>query len=189
MRKQILFLLLLFLVTNCKSRQTQKSASEVNITTTQEGSTNESLTDKSTEKKNTEASKEGVKESSSVVLTNGMKLTPVDKDKPIIVEDSQGKKTSISNAIIESGQSKSESTTKEASAEKIKAEETKQANVKQDKGTNQRQKAKAKIGSSDKITKSEPFSIWSYWWLILLLIIGIVARVIYKRIKTPLKPI
>lgn len=190
MKKTIVLLTILFFAIGCKTRQTSKSEQSNNIDLGQLTEKADNLTDNSKAKTSEAIVQEGTKEVVSVVTSNGLKITPIDSDKPVSYEDSDGNKFNVTNGIIESGQSETKTNSKEKHREEKKTEATKQNDIKKSSQGKSEGFIKACSVIKEKDTKSEPVFAWSVWWLIIpLLIIVIICRILYKRFKTPLKPL
>lgn len=189
MRKLLFITAILLLSTSCKTRKNESSQVETNTEQNHQGASSENLTDKTKETLKTEGSTETAKEGQTVKTENGLKLTPVDNGKPIIVEDENGKKLMVSNAVIESGQSKTETNTKEKTLEKKAAEAEKLTDIRQEASASESSSVKTKTKAKSKAKEAKPpaWSIWNLWPLLPLL--AVIAWQMYKRFKEPLKPL
>lgn len=184
----LFFVALLIIATSCRARQMNKSSEKVESELNQESEASQNLTDKSTETTKAEAETKASEESTVIRSDENVKLTPVNPDKPILVTDENGKTKAITNAIIETGQSTTETKTKSASEHKSKAEGIKENDVTAISNIKANTQAKGSKETGNKAVKAEPVSISSFWWVLLLLfLIVLIIWYIRRRIKNPLK--
>ncbi len=173
-------LLILLFASSCKSRDMQKSSTSQQVESSQEATQSNELADKSKEQSKSDQQTESDKKTKEEVKKTAFKLTPVDSSKPIIIKDSDGKETSISNAVVESEDSQKTTETEEKTKEIKTQEASKENDVVQKSGSSSKGNFKAKSEADNKRTKSEPVSIFSFWWLA---VIAIIAWFIYKKVK------
>lgn len=174
-------LLILLFASSCKSRDTNKSRSSDQIEVGTQSDQSNQVIDKSQEKSKSDQELQSEIKAKEEVKKTAYKLTPVDKDKPIIIKDPDGKETSISNAIVESEDSSTKRETEEKTRETTSTEASKHNDVASKSQSSSKGRFKAKSEALRKETDSEP--ILSFWWLIPLIIIAVIARFIYKKIK------
>lgn len=167
MNKYILILAVCFMI-SCKSRHVEKSSEKAVVETASERDEATTVTDRTTE---------SVTVKSVIDLTN-VRLIPVNANEPIVLKDSQGKEVAITNAIVEAVKSNTNTTTTGNKKNDITTA-TKKSGSDVVKSTKEAQGKKV---------KSEPVSLWSYWWVLLILLLVLVARFLYKRFKGTLNP-
>jgi hypothetical protein len=143
------YLFLLLLLASCGARKVNKSTTE---TTTKSEITV------------TDSTKIETKEDiDSTICTDEFEITPVDTLKPIVIIDSQGKKTTIVNGRIK----------KRTQISRFKA--LKSTTLHNTRNTKQ------SATNSTKSSKKHTERTQSFWWLWLLLIIAVILY-IYRRI-------
>lgn len=152
-----MFLLTLLWMTSCGTRNTKKTEVKEEIKTEIEASANVE------ESTNTETKTETT--TAADVVEQNENLSPVDPSKPMTktVEEKDGKKiTTYENANVSSS-TKSDKSTKA---------ETKQENSTKDSKAQMDFKATAESEKAEdvKVTESDKGSVFSYWWLLWLLV-------------------
>lgn len=174
-------LLFLLFITSCKSRDVKKSSSSDQVEIKTESETVDQVTDKSQDNSKSDMSLESEKKATETVSSSSLKLTPVDKEKPIIVKDPDGKETAIFNAIVETGTTSGKKESQERTKEAISSEASTRNDLSKKSKSSSRGKIRARSEALSKESESEPLP--SFWWLIPLIIVAIIARFIYKKIK------
>ncbi|QEE51037.1 hypothetical protein FUA48_16070 [Flavobacterium alkalisoli] len=180
----VLSFMAVFIMYGCKTRQVAKESQELELNQEQKSSLSQTETDRSSEEKNTEKTQASESNTQSTVTASGVKLTPIDKDKPMTVEDPEGRKTVFTNAEVELTNSKEETTKKEASTETAKEQTQKQNDVAKASDFESEGSTEIKQESDNKFVHSEPVSLWSYWWAAILVLIAVViVRWLYKKYR------
>lgn len=155
--KNILIIILMFMIFSCGTRNTKKTEVKEEIKTEIEASTNTEVSEISETKTETKTDNDVVDQSEN--------LTPIDPSKPMTktVEEKDGKKiTTYENANVSSG----------TKTDKSKKAETKNEIAKIDSKSKSDFKAVQEVKKSDmaKVTESNKGFSFSLWWLLLLLI-------------------
>ena len=149
MENKIKYIFIILLFASCGARKVNKSTTETN--------TKSEITVVDSTKVYTKEVSEGD------IYTNEYEITPIDTIKPLVIIDSQGKKTTIVNGRIN----------KRTQISRFKASKSQSVH-----NTRKTQKtATQTTKASEKHTERKQ----SYWWLWLILIIAVILY-IYRRI-------
>lgn len=173
-------LLLLLLATSCKSRDVNKTTKKETLEVEKVTKSTQESADNSKEVLKEVTNQETKKESQTATSSTSFKLTPVDKDKPIILEDAEGNQTKISNAVFESVDSKTNTQKNESTSTFNKKDVEIQNDIKNKSNSSGIEVIKASSEASDKSIKSKPISFFS---ISLFLLIAIVIWFVYRKIK------